>query len=175
MTEAPEGPLASCDSAFSCLLRLRGRSEFGAVQSRNVVNGETLSISRLMEVAGDLGLKAEHVRLDWQRLHALGFSHSLLVLFKDTNVVLLTGEGRDAASEVAVWDPRDPYGETVFIPREDFERTSTGHALIVAPRRQPARGHPAVLDLAGSPRRGTSCSAKPLREARILQSSQASN
>jgi ABC-type bacteriocin/lantibiotic exporter with double-glycine peptidase domain len=128
-----------------------------------------------MEVAGDLGLKAEHVRLDWQRLHALGFSHSLLVLFKDTNVVLLTGEGRDAASEVAVWDPRDPYGETVFIPREDFERTSTGHALIVAPRRQPARGHPAVLDLAGSPRRGTSCSAKPLREARILQSSQASN
>ena len=132
MTEAPEGPLASCDSAFSCLVRLRGRSEVGAVQSPNVVNGETLSISRLIEVAGDLGLKAEYVQLDWQRLHALGFSHSLLLLFKDTNVVLLTGEGRDGASEVAVWDPRDPYGETVFVPREDFERASTGHALIVA-------------------------------------------
>jgi len=70
--DSPKGaslePLVSCDAAFSCLLQLGGQSnQVGAVHSRNVVNGETLSISRLTELAGDLGIKAEHARLDWPR------------------------------------------------------------------------------------------------------------
>ena len=134
LTEASQEPLASCDAAFSCLLQLggqRGGDEFDAVHCRNVVNGETLSISRLIELAGDLGLKAEHVRLDWQRLQALGFSHPILVLLKNTNVIVLKGGGRAGISEVAVWDPLDPHGEILFVPREDFERAWTGHALIM--------------------------------------------
>ena len=134
LTEASQEPLASCDAAFSCLLQLggqRGGDEFDAVHCRNVVNGETLSISRLIELAGDLGLKAEHVRLDWQRLQALGFSHPILVLLKNTNVIVLKGGGRAGISEVAVWDPLDPHGEILFVPREDFERAWTGHALII--------------------------------------------
>ena len=134
LTKAIQEPLASCDAAFSCLLKLGGRSvggEVEAAQCRNVVNGETLSISRLIELAADLGLKAEHARLDWQRLQSLGFNHPLLVLLKNTNVILLTGGGRDGVSEVAVWDPGNPYGEILFVPREDFERASTGHALII--------------------------------------------
>jgi hypothetical protein len=134
LTEGSQEPLASCDAAFSCLLQLGGQSgvnEIGAGHCRNVVNGETLSISRLIELAGDLGLKAEHARLDWQRLQALGFSHPLLVLLKNTNVIVLTGGGRGGASEVAVWDPLNPFGETLFVPREDFERAWTGHALII--------------------------------------------
>ena len=134
LTKATEEPLASCDAAFSCLLKLGGRSvgsEVEAVHGRNVVNGETLSISRLIELAADLGLKAEHARLDWQRLQSLGFNHQLLVLLKNTDVILLTGGGRDGVSEVAVWDPGNPYGEILFVPREDFERASTGHALII--------------------------------------------
>ena len=133
-TEAAPEPLASCDAAFSCLLQLRrqsGGNEIGAVQCRNVVNGETLSISRLIELAGDLGLKAEHARLDWQRLQALGFSHPLLALLKNTNVIVLTGGGRGGVSEVAVWDPLNPFEEILFVPREDFERAWTGHALII--------------------------------------------
>jgi hypothetical protein len=133
-TKATQEPLASCDAAFSCLLKLGGRSvgsEVEAARCRNVVNGETLSISRLIELAADLGLKAEHAGLDWQRLQSLGFTHPLLVLLKSTNVILLTGGGRDGVSEVAVWDPGNPYGEILFVPREDFERASTGHALII--------------------------------------------
>ncbi len=133
-TKAIQEPLASCDAAFSCLLKLGGRSlggEVEAAQCRNVVNGETLPISRLIELAADLGLKAEHARLDWQRLQSLGFNHPLLVLLKNTNVILLTGGGRDGVSEVAVWDPGNRYGEILFVPREDFERVSTGHALII--------------------------------------------
>jgi hypothetical protein len=113
---------------------LGGRSVGSGVEAarcRNVVNGETLPISRLIELAADLGLKAEHAGLDWQRLQSLGFTHPLLVLLKSTNVVLLTGRGRDGVSEVAVWDPGNPYGEILFVPREDFERASTGHALII--------------------------------------------
>jgi hypothetical protein len=134
LTEASQEPLASCDAAFSCLLQLGGRSggnEIGAVHCYNVVNGETLSISRLIELAGDLGLKAEHARLDWQRLQALGFSHPLLALLKNTHVIVLTGGGRGEVSEVAVWDPLDPFGEILFVPRENFERAWTGHVLII--------------------------------------------
>jgi hypothetical protein len=134
LTTAIQEPLASCDAAFSCLLKLGGRSvggEVEAVQRRNVVDGETLPISRLIELAADLGLKAEHAGLDWQRLQSLGFSRPLLVLLRNTNVILLTGDGRDGGSEVAVWDPGNPYGEILFVPRGDFERASTGHALII--------------------------------------------
>ena len=125
-------PLASCDAAFLCLLQLGGQSnQVGAVHSRNVVNGETLSISRLTELAGDLGIKAEHARLDWQRLQAPGFHYPTLALLKDSNVVLLTGRGRDGGAEVAVWDPLNPYEEILFVPREDFERQWTGDALMI--------------------------------------------
>lgn len=133
-TQASQEPLASCDAAFSCLLQLGGRSgssEVGALRCRNVVDGETLSISRLIELAADLGLAAEHAQLDWPRLQELGFAHPLLVLLKDTNVIVVTGDGRGEASEVAVWDPLDPFEETLFVPREDLERAWTGHALII--------------------------------------------
>jgi putative ABC transport system substrate-binding protein len=150
LTEASEQPLASCDAAFACLLQLGGRSgtnEVGALPSRNVVNGETLSISRLIELAGDLGLKAEHARLDWQRMQALGFGRPILALLKNTNVIILTGGGRDGAQEVAVWDPLDPYGEPRFEPREDFERAWTGHTLIIAPPPSDGGGMSSCLSL----------------------------
>ena len=134
LTETSQEPLASCDAAFSCLLQLGGQSggnEIGAVHCRNVVNGETLSISRLIELAGDLGLKAEYAQLDWLGLQALGFSHPLLALLKNTNVIVLMAGGRGGVSEVAVWDPLNPFGEILFVPREDFERAWTGHALII--------------------------------------------
>jgi hypothetical protein len=134
LTEASYDPLASCDAAFSCLLRLAGQSggnEIGAVHCRNVVNGETLSISRLIELAGDLGLKAEHARLDWQRLQALGSGRPLLAVLKNTNVIVLTVGGSGGLSEVAVWDPLNQFGEILFVPREDFERAWTGHTLII--------------------------------------------
>jgi len=134
LTEVSYDQLASCDAAFSCLLRLAGQSggnEIGAVHCRNVVNGDTLSISRLIELAGDFGLKAEHARLDWQRLQALGSGRPLLAVLKNTNVIVLTVGGSGGLSEVAVWDPLNQFGEILFVPREDFERAWTGHTLII--------------------------------------------
>ena len=130
-------PVASCDAAFSCLLQLGGRAAgygAGEVQFRNVVNGETLSISRLIELADELGIKAEHVQPDWHSLQTPGFSYPTLAVLKNANVVVLTGVGRGEGSEVAVWDPLNPHEEILSVPRADFERAWTGHALIITAR-----------------------------------------
>ena len=136
-TDALMEPVVSCDAAFSCLLQLGGRAAgYGTaeVQFRNVVNGETLSISRLIELADELGIKAEHAQPDWQSLQTPGFSYPALAVLKNANVVVLTGVGRGGGSEVAVWDPLNPYEEILSVPRADFERAWTGHALIVTAR-----------------------------------------
>ena len=130
-------PVASCDAAFSCLLQLGGRAAgygAGEVQFRNVVNGETLSISRLIELADELGIKAEHVQPDWHSLQTPGFSYPTLAVLKNANVVVLTGVGRGEGSEVAVCDPLNPHEEILSVPRADFERAWTGHALIITAR-----------------------------------------
>ena len=148
---SPE-PLASCDAAFSCLLQLGGQSggsEVGGVNGRNVVNGETLSISRLIELAGDLGIKAEPARLDWQRLQTPEFGYPALALLKNTNVVVLTGRGRDGSAEVAVWDPLNRCEEILFVSRENFQRVWTGHLLIITA----AKSNRAVMSACSDPGR----------------------
>ena len=137
LIEALLEPVASCDAAFSCLLQLGGRAagyNAGEVQFRNVVNGETLSISRLIELADELGINAEHAQPDWQSLQTPGFNYPALAVLKSTNVIVLTGVGRGEGSEVAVWDPLNPYEEILSVPRADFERAWTGHALIITAR-----------------------------------------
>jgi hypothetical protein len=149
-TEASQEPQASCDAAFSCLLQLGVQSGanlgFGGEDCRNVVDGDTLSVSRLVVLAGELGFKAEHARLDWQDLQKASSSHPILVVLKNTNVIVVTGGGRDGASEVAVWDPADRYGKILFVPREDFERASTGHAVSITPPPSNGAGAPPSLD-----------------------------
>lgn len=59
-TGASHAPVASCATAFACLLRLSRQAcsngQGGAV-CRGVVDGDTLPLSRLIEFAGELALK----------------------------------------------------------------------------------------------------------------------
>ena len=150
-TEASQEPYASCDAAFSCLLQLGVQSGadlgFGGGDCGNVVDGDTLSLSRLIELARELGFEAEHARLDWLDLQKVGFSRPILVVLKNTNVIVVTGGGRNGASEVAVWDPADRYGKILFVPSGDFERASTGHAVIITPPPSNGAGAPSSFDL----------------------------
>ncbi len=150
-TETSQEPYASCDAAFSCLLQLGVQSGadlgFGGGDCGNVVDGDTLSLSRLIELARELGFEAEHARLDWLDLQKVGFSRPILVVLKNTNVIVVTGGGRNGASEVAVWDPADRYGKILFVPSEDFERASTGHAVIITPPPSNGAGAPSSFDL----------------------------
>src|SRR5437868_5798570 len=108
---ASHGPVASCATAFACLLRLSSQvgsdGEGSSVCCRGIVEGDSLPLSRIVEFAGQLGLEAKHARSDWQGLQAIGFKDSILALLKDTNLVLLTGAQPSAGEAVAVWDPLD--------------------------------------------------------------------
>jgi hypothetical protein len=89
---------------------------------------------RLIELAGNFEFQAEHAWVDWQGLQAIGFAHPILALLKNTNVVILTGGGRDGAEEVAVWDPIHRDSELLFVPRQEFERAWSGDVVRVTLR-----------------------------------------
>lgn len=134
-TGASHGPVASCASAFACLLKLSSQvcsdGEGSSVSCRGVVEGDSLPLSRLVEFAGQLGLEAKHARSDWQGLQTIGFKHSILALLKNTNLVVLTEASDSEGEAVAVWDPLDRYGRVHFVPREKFEPVWTGHVVII--------------------------------------------
>ena len=134
-TRAPREPVASRDTALACLAQLGVQNGLdptvAAARRGGVLDGDTLPIARLVELAGEFKFQAEHSRVDWQGLLTIGFADPILALLKNTNVVILTGDGRDAAEEVAVWDPLHRDSELLFVPRQEFERAWSGDVLKV--------------------------------------------
>jgi Peptidase C39 family len=181
-SEPLQEPVASCDTAISCLARLSlqngGAARIAAARSSIDLAGETLPLSRLVKLATEFGLQAEWIRPDWQRLKTAVFSHPLLVVRKNTDVVVVTEGGRSGAEEVSVWDPHHD-GVVFFVPREDFERSWSGHALIIISEDTDANvfkfrpGRETALDTAGDgsptppemPKQQTPPS--PMRTARV--------
>jgi len=108
-------------------------AEVGAVRRRHLLEDSALKMSQLIEVAPEFGLKAEYVQIDWQALRTRPFSHPLLLILNNSNVVILMGVRRDGAEEVAISDPLFRDGMVFFLPRADLERSWSGHALIVTP------------------------------------------
>ena len=94
-TEHLREPVVSCDTALSCLVRLgvgtRDDPEIEEFRHRAVLDGNTLPASRLTELAGKLGFRAECMRLDWNGLTRAEFTHPTLVFLKNTNAVVVTG------------------------------------------------------------------------------------
>jgi hypothetical protein len=139
-TRVPLEPVASRDTALACLLQLGVQNGLdpavAAARRGDVLDGDTLPISRLIELAGEFEFHAEHSRVDWQGLLTIGFADSILALLKNTNIVILTGDRRDGAEEVAVWDPLHRDSELLFVPRQEFERAWSGDVLTV--RLQPS-------------------------------------
>jgi hypothetical protein len=131
-TTAPREPVASRDTALACLMQLglqNGLDPAVATRPRDVPDGDSLSISGLVELAAEFGYRAEDTRVDWEGLQTIGFADPILVLLKNTNVVILTGGGRDGAEEVAVWDPLHRDSEVLFVTRQEFQRAWSGDAL----------------------------------------------
>jgi hypothetical protein len=139
-TQHMHEPVVSCDTALSCLIRLPvcngDDAEIEAVRHLAVLDGNTLPASRLIELVGKFGLKAECMRLDWDGLTKAELSYPILVFLKNTNVVLVTGTESGANEAVSVWDPLHSDREVLTVQREDFERAWSGDALVIA--RQPS-------------------------------------
>jgi ATP-binding cassette, subfamily B, bacterial HlyB/CyaB len=136
-TASPAGDAVRCETALACLFRLGAQNgiyaEVGAVRRRNLIDGESVSVARLVDLAGEFGLHAERARLDWDSLSSTPFSHPILLLLKNRNVVVLMGMRRDGPEEVAVSDPLFRDGEPFFLGRGDLERAWQGEALVIAP------------------------------------------
>jgi hypothetical protein len=185
-TEPLQEPVASCDTAISCLARLSaqngGAARIEAARGSIDLANETLSLSRLVKLAAEFGLQAQWVQLDWQGLKTTASAQPLLVVRNDGDVVVVTGGGRSGAEEVSVWDPHHD-GVVFFVSREDLERAWSGHALIITPMHAEAnvfqlpRGRETAPDTAGDasptpsdkPKRQTPPS--PMRMAKASKSS----
>ena len=133
----PTGDVVSSETALACLFRLGAQNgvyaEVGAVRRRNLIEGDSVPVSRLVELAGEFGLRAERARFDWDGLRTTPFSHPILLLLDNKNVVVLMGVRRDGPEEVAVSDPLFRDGEPFFLAREDLERAWRGDALVITP------------------------------------------
>ena len=131
------GDVVSSETALACFFRLGAQNgvyaEIGAVRRRNLIEGDSLPVARLVELAGEFGLRAERVRLDWECLRNTPFSHPILLLLDNMNAVILVGVRRNGPEEVAVSDPVFRDGEPFFLAREDLERAWAGAALVVTP------------------------------------------
>jgi ATP-binding cassette, subfamily B, bacterial HlyB/CyaB len=108
-------------------------AEAGAVRRRNLIDGDTLPVGRLVEVADEFGQHAERARLDWDSLHNTPFSHQILLLLPNKNVVALMGMRRDGSQEAAISDPLFRDGEPFFVDREKFEAAWRGDAVVLTP------------------------------------------
>ena len=132
-TESLREPVASRDTAISCLVRLGAQNgvnlQIETVRRRAGLDSDTITVSRLIELADECGLQLEWIRLDWQGLKTTGFSQ-LLIFRENTNCVVLTGGARAGAEEVSIWDPHHD-GVIFYMGREEFERAWNGHALMI--------------------------------------------
>src|SRR5205807_4743395 len=124
-------------TALACLFRLGAQhgvyAEIGAVRRRHLIDGDTVPVARLAELAGEFGLRAERARFDWEGLRTTPFSHPILLLLENNNVVVLMGVRRDGPEEAAISDPLFQDGEPFFLARNDLERAWRGDALVITP------------------------------------------
>ncbi|MBP2434250.1 peptidase domain-containing ABC transporter [Bradyrhizobium elkanii] len=131
----PPGTVVSAETALACLFRLAAQNgvyaDVATVRRRNLIEGETLSVSHLIELAGEFGLNAKRAQFDWQGLQTTPFSHPILLLLRNDNVVSLVGLRREGPDEVALSDPLFRDGEPFFLPREELEKAWQGHSLVV--------------------------------------------
>ena len=173
-TEPLQEPVASCDTATSCLARLSmqngGAARITAARKRIDLASEPLPLSRLVKLAAEFGLQAEWIQLDWQGLKTAVVAHPVLIVRKNTDVVVVTGGGRSGAEEVSVWDPHHD-GVVFFVAREDFEGGWSGHALIITPEDEGANTSPTPPDM---PKQQTPRAARASKLSRHARTSRRS-
>jgi hypothetical protein len=77
----------SVDTGLACLFRLGVQNgvyaEVGAVKRRNIIEGERVTVARLIALAGEFGLSARRAHFDWQGLTTAAFGHPILLLLDD--------------------------------------------------------------------------------------------
>lgn len=140
----PTEAVFSHDTALSCLALLSAHHDVHADpqtdRSFMDLGGGSLSLSQLIELAGEFGFRARYLYRDWQWLKLETASHPILLLLKNTNVVIAVGNGCSGVEEIVISDPLYRDGEAIILPREDLERAWDGEALTIEPQPREAEG-----------------------------------
>ncbi|HTZ37500.1 MAG TPA: peptidase domain-containing ABC transporter [Stellaceae bacterium] len=135
--EVSAGDAVTCDTALACLFRMAVQNgvyaEIGAIRRRNLIEGDSLTVARVIDLAGEFSLQAQRARFDWNGLRTTPLSHPILLLLDNRNVVTLMGMRRDGPDEAVISDPLFRDGEPFFLARADLERAWSGHALVTTP------------------------------------------
>ncbi len=106
------------------------------VHDYSLENGEP-SITRLLRVARDQGLKAKHVRISWAALEKMQQAWPLMIRLNNGNSVILVGirpheqEDGKKVTQVAVFDPLADRKDFLFLDRKDLEKSWRGDAILV--------------------------------------------
>src|SRR6266536_4696254 len=105
-SDPPPGDVITTETALACLFRFGAQNgvyaEIGAVRRRNLIDGDTVPVARLVGLAGEFGLYAERARFDWDGLRTTPFTHPILLLLANKNAVVLMGVRREGSEEIAV-------------------------------------------------------------------------
>jgi hypothetical protein len=138
-TELSQKPAGSRETVISCLVRIGAQLgidiKIEAVRHGTAGEGDRVSVSGLIKLADELGFHAEWGELDWHELKTTDLSRPLLIFRKNSDAVIVTGDGRPGADEVSIWDPGHD-GVIFYVPREEIKHTWNGHALIITAKEQ---------------------------------------
>jgi hypothetical protein len=138
-TELSQEPAGSRETVISCLVRIGAQLgidvKIEAVRRGTAGEGDPVTVSGLIKLADECGLHAEWSQADWHELKTTDLSRPLLIFRKNSDAVIVTGDGRAGAEEVSIWDPRHD-GVIFYVPREEIKHTWNGHALIITAKGQ---------------------------------------
>jgi len=133
-TELSQEPAGSRETVISCLVRIGAQLGIDinveAIRRGTAGEGDRVIVSDVIKLADECGFHAEWSQLDWHELKTTDLSRPLLIFRKNSDAVIVTGDGRAGAEEVSIWDPRHD-GVIFYVPREEIKHTWNGHALII--------------------------------------------
>jgi hypothetical protein len=138
-TELSQEPAGSRETVISCLVRIAAQLgidvKIDAVRRGTAGADDRVALSDLIKLADEIGFHAQWSQLDWHQLKTTDLSRPLLIFRKNSDAVIVTGDGRPGADEVSIWDPRHD-GVIFYVPREEIKHTWNGHALIIIAKEQ---------------------------------------
>ncbi|WP_407180094.1 peptidase domain-containing ABC transporter [Bradyrhizobium sp. STM 3562] len=134
-------------TALDCLSRIAAHHGIDLpaerLQHAYALDGSPISLSLLLRMAKEAGLRARGTRIDWGALSRLGEAYPVLVQLTNGNwiIVLGAGQGPDGAEAVNVLDPlADRQDEPLFVDRDLFCARWTGDAILIKRERPSSEG-----------------------------------
>jgi hypothetical protein len=128
--------VVSGDTAIACLVLLSsqvsGDADIDEARSRWRLH-DTLTLSELIEAAGDFGFRAQYTHRNWTWLQQTIGRLPLILILKNSNAIVAVETGRTGAQEIVVLDPLHRGGALIVVPQASIEDVWDGDVVILMP------------------------------------------